>query len=196
MKKPGAPVVAASGGPAPGALRPGDWRCPTCSDMQFARNQTCRRCGAQQPTWLGSTLSMAPPEYWTVGGPESDGPSLRPWVVVPVADAETEALRVGMVPGGTLGGRDQRTRLDYSGFRLVQAWRLQHPGLWGKYAMERENVRKLEAPSLEATGIPIPQVDVRRAYREVARKLPAPLDDVINEVTYPTARSQRAFSQS
>mmetsp|Transcript_6257 Transcript_6257/g.14971 ORF Transcript_6257/g.14971 Transcript_6257/m.14971 type:complete len:368 (+) Transcript_6257:80-1183(+) len=28
---------------------PGDWTCPSCGDHQFARNPTCRKCGAQQP---------------------------------------------------------------------------------------------------------------------------------------------------
>eukprot|EP00928_Gymnodinium_smaydae_P034570 TRINITY_DN24466_c0_g1_i1.p2 TRINITY_DN24466_c0_g1~~TRINITY_DN24466_c0_g1_i1.p2 ORF type:complete len:384 (+),score=103.56 TRINITY_DN24466_c0_g1_i1:56-1207(+) len=29
--------------------RPGDWRCGNCQDLQFARNATCRRCGAFKP---------------------------------------------------------------------------------------------------------------------------------------------------
>eukprot|EP00927_Polykrikos_kofoidii_P013719 TRINITY_DN15962_c0_g2_i3.p1 TRINITY_DN15962_c0_g2~~TRINITY_DN15962_c0_g2_i3.p1 ORF type:complete len:127 (+),score=16.67 TRINITY_DN15962_c0_g2_i3:268-648(+) len=31
------------------ASRPGDWRCPGCQDLQFARNTVCRRCGAPKP---------------------------------------------------------------------------------------------------------------------------------------------------
>jgi len=30
-------------------LKPGDWNCPKCSDMQFARNHHCRRCGTDRP---------------------------------------------------------------------------------------------------------------------------------------------------
>jgi len=30
-------------------MRPGDWNCPGCSDMQFARNAECRRCGQPKP---------------------------------------------------------------------------------------------------------------------------------------------------
>jgi len=26
-------------------LKPGDWFCPGCNDLQFARNMSCRRCG-------------------------------------------------------------------------------------------------------------------------------------------------------
>jgi len=27
-------------------MRPGDWRCSQCNDIQFARNEACRKCGA------------------------------------------------------------------------------------------------------------------------------------------------------
>lgn len=30
-------------------MMPGDWLCPTCGDLQFARNPSCRKCGAQKP---------------------------------------------------------------------------------------------------------------------------------------------------
>eukprot|EP00913_Durusdinium_trenchii_P012280 g11530.t1 len=30
--------------------RAGDWKCPNCNDLQFARNAACRRCGAPKPT--------------------------------------------------------------------------------------------------------------------------------------------------
>lgn len=29
--------------------RPGDWDCPKCNDLQFARNPTCRQCGTPKP---------------------------------------------------------------------------------------------------------------------------------------------------
>eukprot|EP00746_Dinoflagellata_sp_MGD_P084887 gnl/MRDRNA2_/MRDRNA2_33654_c0_seq1.p1 gnl/MRDRNA2_/MRDRNA2_33654_c0~~gnl/MRDRNA2_/MRDRNA2_33654_c0_seq1.p1 ORF type:complete len:309 (+),score=51.07 gnl/MRDRNA2_/MRDRNA2_33654_c0_seq1:95-1021(+) len=29
--------------------RPGDWYCPNCNDLQFARNDKCRRCGEAKP---------------------------------------------------------------------------------------------------------------------------------------------------
>lgn len=29
--------------------KPGDWICPSCGDLQFARNTQCRRCGAPAP---------------------------------------------------------------------------------------------------------------------------------------------------
>lgn len=38
--------------PPPGLLcgtRPGDWQCPSCQDMQFARNATCRKCHTPKP---------------------------------------------------------------------------------------------------------------------------------------------------
>jgi len=29
--------------------KPGDWYCPGCSDLQFARNTKCRKCGTENP---------------------------------------------------------------------------------------------------------------------------------------------------
>lgn len=34
--------------------KPGDWTCSECGDLQFARNATCRRCGAERPADLPS----------------------------------------------------------------------------------------------------------------------------------------------
>jgi len=36
---------------------PGDWICQNCGDHQFARNQTCRSCGAPKPDNLGIALT-------------------------------------------------------------------------------------------------------------------------------------------
>jgi len=36
---------------------PGDWVCQNCGDHQFARNVTCRSCGAAKPDNLGITLN-------------------------------------------------------------------------------------------------------------------------------------------
>lgn len=32
-----------------GDRRPGDWDCPKCDDLQFARNTECRKCGEPKP---------------------------------------------------------------------------------------------------------------------------------------------------
>merc|ERR1712217_557300 len=29
--------------------KPGDWYCPSCGDLQFARNSECRKCGTPNP---------------------------------------------------------------------------------------------------------------------------------------------------
>jgi len=51
----------ASPGPAYGRpsfsdIRPGDWHCPACFDLQFARNSTCRRCGTAHPGSSGQSV--------------------------------------------------------------------------------------------------------------------------------------------
>lgn len=102
--------------------------------------------------------------------------------MVPVGAAEMEAFNTGFVMGGTLGGKDQKTALDYTGFTPYCAWRLQHPGLWGKYAMEQENIRKLELPSLQQGGARLPDPRLRQPFKDMATILPGTLDEGINEV--------------
>lgn len=157
-------------------MHTGDWRCPKCNDHQFARNERCRSCGEARPSasWLGTAVGLAPPCYWT--SKEGDGP---PWRIVPADAAEIEALRLAMDPGGSLGGRDQRAAGKHQGFQLHGAWRLQHPGLWGKYAMERENLRQIDMKSISSA---VPSVQLRRQYVEMAEKLPAALFTDVNEV--------------
>jgi len=46
--------------------RPGDWYCPICRDLQFARNPNCRRCGAQKP--LPYNLGPQASAYYPMGG--------------------------------------------------------------------------------------------------------------------------------
>jgi len=42
--------------------KPGDWYCPNCADLQFARNQQCRKCGTANPDPEGSAaLSQTRP---------------------------------------------------------------------------------------------------------------------------------------
>jgi predicted RNA-binding Zn-ribbon protein involved in translation (DUF1610 family) len=42
--------------------KPGDWYCPNCGDLQFARNQQCRKCGTANPDPEGSAaLSQTRP---------------------------------------------------------------------------------------------------------------------------------------
>lgn len=46
--------------------RPGDWNCPNCGDHVFAKNSTCRRCGAAKPEGTTQAVTGGPA---TVGGP-------------------------------------------------------------------------------------------------------------------------------
>jgi len=159
-----------------GTTRAGDWHCPKCQDLQFSRNDTCRQCGTARPLWLGADTSLRPPSYWgtTVPG--------RGWSVVPVGAEEMAAFQEGFVMGGTLGGRDHRTALDYTGFTPYCAWRLQHPGLWGKYAMERENLAKMELPLLRTDGVRLSDPRLRQPFKDMAVMLPGSLDCNLNEV--------------
>merc|ERR1712118_16130 len=33
--------------------RTGDWYCPKCGDLQFMKNESCRRCGTDRPEGQG-----------------------------------------------------------------------------------------------------------------------------------------------
>lgn len=42
-----------------GKGNPGDWNCPNCRDLQFARNTVCRSCGTSKPSHLVASSSTA-----------------------------------------------------------------------------------------------------------------------------------------
>lgn len=72
--------------------------------------------------------------------------------------------------------------MDYSGFHYVQAWRLQHSGLWGEYAASRAHLASVQLPALHAAKLRVPRAHLRGAYEELAKQLPAQLNRDINEV--------------
>eukprot|EP00928_Gymnodinium_smaydae_P071327 TRINITY_DN5494_c0_g1_i1.p1 TRINITY_DN5494_c0_g1~~TRINITY_DN5494_c0_g1_i1.p1 ORF type:complete len:699 (-),score=67.15 TRINITY_DN5494_c0_g1_i1:383-2479(-) len=150
-------------------IEPREWSANANIEQNFLHSQSS--------LVLGGGVSLAPPRYWT--------PSLsRQWQLLPASDVEVDALKAAMELGGTLGGRDMRGpgSGSYTRCRLVSAWRLQHPGLWGKYAAERENIRSSEVPSLRSNGLRIPAVEIRKPFRTMMQKLPGQLDGEINEM--------------
>lgn len=44
--------------------KPGDWECPSCGDLQFARNMACRKCNAPRPEGAGGSSQVAQPGDW------------------------------------------------------------------------------------------------------------------------------------
>mmetsp|Transcript_10197 Transcript_10197/g.28753 ORF Transcript_10197/g.28753 Transcript_10197/m.28753 type:complete len:191 (-) Transcript_10197:314-886(-) len=40
-------------------MKPGDWVCPSCKDLQFARNTTCRLCNTPRPDEAGTSRSRS-----------------------------------------------------------------------------------------------------------------------------------------
>lgn len=48
-------------GPVP---KPGDWNCPACGDHQFARNETCRKCGGPRPEGAGMATAAMQEGDW------------------------------------------------------------------------------------------------------------------------------------
>jgi len=39
-------------------IKEGDWVCPSCNDIQFAKNMVCRKCGAPNPSMAGQAEHM------------------------------------------------------------------------------------------------------------------------------------------
>jgi len=66
----GAGGAAGGGGGGGGSQRalPGDWYCPRCKDLQFARNSQCRMCGCAKPDASGFDLRDEQPRQRAGGG--------------------------------------------------------------------------------------------------------------------------------
>lgn len=61
-------VTAKKVGPRRYQYVPGDWICPTCEDLQFRRNQSCRICGTMNPMHLAQELAIAAGVSFPAGG--------------------------------------------------------------------------------------------------------------------------------
>merc|ERR1712176_36360 len=54
-------------------MRPGDWMCPACGDLQFAKNANCRQCGMARPADAGGPPMKRPRDDGPgTGDPEKD----------------------------------------------------------------------------------------------------------------------------
>jgi len=114
------------------------------------------------------------PDYW--GKVKESSPNL----VLVTSAKEESALKKCLIPEGEVGkGRDVRQHGEYSRFRLACAWRLEHPGLWAKYAAEVLNLKTIEFPALKNR---FPKMKLRNAFYEAYKSLPPELDGEINEV--------------
>merc|ERR1719223_769895 len=45
-------------------MKPGDWFCPGCNDLQFAKNKKCRKCGTPNPDPEGSLEAASTSETY------------------------------------------------------------------------------------------------------------------------------------
>merc|ERR1719428_313755 len=57
---------------------PGDWHCPKCKDLQFARNTVCRKCGEPKPTDAFNSTAMHQQKPKTAQSPEG-GADFKNW---------------------------------------------------------------------------------------------------------------------
>jgi len=126
-------------------------------------------------------LDISYPAYWDNSGAVQEDM----WNLRPVKDAdEIAALKKCILHTGELNvGRDVRESGRYSKLRLACSWRIEHPGLWAKYATEVFALKNIELPALRAKkpGC-VPKVKLRAAFYDAYKTLPPDLDGEINEV--------------
>mmetsp|Transcript_121793 Transcript_121793/g.350076 ORF Transcript_121793/g.350076 Transcript_121793/m.350076 type:complete len:542 (+) Transcript_121793:178-1803(+) len=97
-------------------VRPGDWNCPNCGDLVFAKNNACRRCGSLKPAGAGQApAAMAGPMMGGGGGCGGQTPKPGDWFCPSCQDlqfARNEVCRrcgTARPQDGILGG-DARGR--------------------------------------------------------------------------------------
>jgi len=122
--------------------------------MKAAMQAKAAEALAKEPKGNGEDL----PAHWATTSFPSQG-----WVVVPVAkeDPTFASLKAALATDGAhLGlGRDVLERGSYKQLVLRRAWRVENPGLWKRYSVERQRIlqdiqqRKLALPKLEVRGV-------------------------------------------
>lgn len=155
----------AAGSLAPGqTVSEGDWRCPTCSDLQFARNPTCRKCGTQKPHYLA-----------TAKGPTAEEMQLALMPSIP----ELAGLTMGgewvcpMCKEVTFAGRNTCRRCNCprpEGARIEN--QVQHQLAGGGYIGYLPDVTKVEATSSWAKQWDAPAPAVMMPFNAIAADSP------------------------
>jgi len=74
-------------------------------------------------------------------------------------------------------GRDVVEGGSYNFLALKRAWRIEHPKLWKKYVLEREDLQQAIANSHKK----LPDPKLREISKKAFQELPGPLIDEINE---------------
>lgn len=141
-------VVSAASSTAPPSMachpleRDGDWMCPFCGDLQFARNAKCRMCGNDRPTGLGKPSTTG---YASVGkgvpqkgdafgkGPASQTDGLTEelrWSLAQMKGCKGALLQAkGASPAMAMGGAPAAMWNDASGW---DGWGVPNVGTPGK----------------------------------------------------------------
>ncbi|CAE6945473.1 RANBP2 [Symbiodinium natans] len=73
---------------SPSWVKPGDWNCKSCGDLQFARNSKCRRCGADKPSEAEIAAQATATAAAATLGLSSSGLQMRPgdWICTACGD--------------------------------------------------------------------------------------------------------------
>jgi hypothetical protein len=45
-------------------VKPGDWFCPSCTELNFASRQSCRKCSSPRPPFSDPTIGTKPGDWF------------------------------------------------------------------------------------------------------------------------------------
>lgn len=129
--------------------KPGDWFCPSCNDLQFARNTQCRKCGAANPDPEGSLQAAQAAGAKTQESKQPQHPSLPgDWNCPACGDlqfARNEACRKCATPnpqGGFAGGQKRPFPGGDDGHggakkqKVCPMWSMMGSCMWGNNCWE------------------------------------------------------------
>eukprot|EP00658_Telonema_sp_P-2_P017161 TRINITY_DN1663_c0_g5_i1.p1 TRINITY_DN1663_c0_g5~~TRINITY_DN1663_c0_g5_i1.p1 ORF type:complete len:575 (-),score=166.73 TRINITY_DN1663_c0_g5_i1:72-1796(-) len=123
----------------------------------------------------------ATPSYWKhrTGSKLAAGFAVVP--VTPDDEQVWEALQLFLAtdPQQLSKGRDVAHLGSYDRLQMVRAWRVEHPGLWDRYAAGQAQVQR-DMKSLKRDLVPRPQ-GLPPVTAPIASKLPASLNAMVNE---------------
>eukprot|EP00397_Hematodinium_sp_SG-2012_P000721 GEMP01000722.1.p1 GENE.GEMP01000722.1~~GEMP01000722.1.p1 ORF type:complete len:1036 (+),score=254.44 GEMP01000722.1:216-3323(+) len=111
--------------------------------------------------------TLKPPSYWSKSDPDA------PISLIPIERKSPAFNMFRQViktddPTQLNKGRDVTEKGTYSQLDLVGVWRVENPGLWRNYAVERGNIKS----TITRRGLKIPKFALRDGLNDVLQKLP------------------------
>lgn len=150
----------------------------TQSHTVFAAARVLPRFLVNITTSAAEVTSISLPDHWSQEASKARCELLC--VALPTHSEEFKALSSSLRTNPQwLGvGRDVQEAGRYSRLALASAWRVENPGLWRRYATERQRIRN----EIQGRHIRVSDPKIRAELQSSWEKMPGKLDRVINEV--------------